>query len=201
MEKVKRGYCARSHRSLRSHPCPWKRLWQLPRTTLERLPPSVKSNWRKPFSSATWTSLSSSGLSNLESGTTSLRFSGIRARTCQISIWPPTGCSQAEAFHRPRSHPGPAHFLPEGRVRPSLRYACAAEAGREVGLPRSSVCGRRRLSLAAPVCLGLHCRRWWREGRGGLTDRVCARAGVPAVPAVPLTRGGWRGSAAVWGRP
>ena len=68
--------------------------------------------------------------------------------------------SQAEAFHRPRSHPSPAHFIPPGCGRRGLRYACAARAGREVGRPASSVCRhRRRLSFAAPAPPGLRSRR------------------------------------------
>lgn len=158
--KVKRGHCACSHRpSSHSLPCPWKSLQQLCWRTLERLPPTVKSNGRKPFTSATWTPFSSLGLSNLESNTMRSHFSGIQARVCQLSIWPLTGRSQAEAVHRPRSHPRPAHFIPPGCVRLSLRYACAAGVGREVGRLDSSVCHRRRLSFAALATPGLHCRR------------------------------------------
>lgn len=158
--KVKRGYCACSHRlSPHSFPCPWKSPQQLSWRTLEWLPPTVKSNGRKPFMSATWTPSSSSGLYSLEANTMRSRFSGIQAGVCQLLIWPLTGWSQAEAFHRPRSHPSPAHFSPPGCVRLNLRYACAAGAGREVGRLDSSVCHRRRLSFAALAALGLHCRR------------------------------------------
>lgn len=102
---------------------------------------------------------SSPGLSNLEPHTMRLHASGIQAGVCQFSIWPLTGRSQTEAFHRPRSHPSPAYFVPPGCVCLGLFYACAAGAGREVGRPASSVCHRCRLCSAALAPLGLRCRR------------------------------------------
>ncbi|KAL4676170.1 hypothetical protein H8959_010315 [Pygathrix nigripes] len=137
---------------------------QISGRTLEWLPPTVKSNRRKSFLSATWTPFSSSGLSNQDAETTRLRFSGIQAVVCQLLIWPLTGRPQAEAFHRPRSHPGPAHFVPPGCVRPALRYACAGWASWEVGQTESSVCRRRcrlilSLTLVTPAVLWLCCWR------------------------------------------
>lgn len=178
---------------------PWTSPQQLSRRSLERLPPTVKSSGRKLFVSATWTPFSSSGLSNLEADTMRACFSGIQARVCQLSIWPLTGRSQVEAFHRPRSHPSPAHFVPPGCVGLSLRYACAAGAGREVGQPDSSVCHRRRLSftaLATQGCIGGVSRERGREG----TDGACVRGG-PRSPS-SSSRAGWAvGVSSSRGRP
>lgn len=163
--KVRRGHCACPHRpSSQSLPCLGTSPQQLSWKTLERLPPTLKSSGRKPFLSATWTPFSSSGLCSSEANTMPSRFSGNRAGSCQLSIWPPTGRCPAEAFHRPRSHPSPAHVVPPGCVRRGLRYACAAGAGREVGRPGSSVCRRHRrrrcrVRLAAAAAPGLHWRR------------------------------------------
>lgn len=147
---------------------------QLSRTTSERLPPTVKSNGRKSFLSATWTPFYSSGLSNLEGDTMRLRLSRIQTEVCQLSIWPLTGRSPAEAFHRPRSHLSPAHYVPPGCARLSLRYACAAGADREVGRLGSSVAhsssGLRLLALRGCVA-SVSCAR----GRDG-TDGACVRA-------------------------
>lgn len=168
-------------------------------TILEWVPPTVKSNGQNLFRFATWTLFSSSGLSNLEANITSLCFSGIQARVCQLSIWPLTGRSQAEAFHRPTSHPSPAHFVSPGCVHLGLFYACAVGAGREVGLLESSVCGcRRRLSFATPAtpgCVAGVSRVRVREG----TDGACVR-GASCSPS-SSSRGWTAGSAAVAGGP
>lgn len=147
---------AHAHTAL-SHPSHRMLPRQLCRTTLERFLPTMKSKGWKLFLSATWTSFSSPGLSNLEAHT--MRLPGIQAGVCQFSIWPLTGRSQTEAFHRPRSHPSSAHFVPQGCVCLGLFYAGAAGAGREVGRPASSVCHRRRLCSAALAPPGLRCRR------------------------------------------
>lgn len=160
LEKGKRGHCACSHGPFSLFlPCHRMSQRQLCRKTLERFPPTMKSKGWKLFLSATWTPFSSPGLPNLEADTMRLCVSGIQAGVCQSSTWPLTGRAQTEAFHRPRSHPSPAHFVPQGCVCLGLFYACAAGAGREVGRPASSVCHRRRLCSAALAPPGMRSRR------------------------------------------
>lgn len=141
---------------------------------------------------------SSPGLSNLEPHTMRLHASGIQAGVCQFSIWPLTGRSQTEAFHRPRSHPSPAYFVSPGCVCLGLFYACAAggpsggtaRVFRVPPLPPLLCC-----SCPSGASLPALATRGEERGR---TERACA--GLPAVPAVPLA--GWTtGSAAVGGGP
>lgn len=157
MLEVKRGHCACSHRLAHSSlPSPWTSLPQLSRTTLERLPPTVKSNERKRFPSKTWPPFPPSGLPNLEANTMCLCSSGVQASACQLSIWPLTGRSPADAFHRPRSHPSPAHFVPPAASASVLATpARPGLAGRWAGgfflVPPSLPL------LAAPATPGQHC--------------------------------------------
>lgn len=82
----------------------------------------------------------------------------------------------------------PAHVAPPAGARPGLPHACATGAGREVGWPRlpcaAAAAGAAPLALASRVpalaALTARARAKEREARGG----------VPAVPVVPLARGG-----------
>lgn len=159
---------AHEHRALpRSHRSPSTLRQQLCQTSVDRFPPTVKPNWRKPVPSATWNlslpflrsiPLASGHLTPSASQGFASRQNG-RRQACGSG-----GFSLAKISY------GPAHFLPLCCARSGLRYACAAGAGRLAG--GSSVCRRRCFSRAIFAALGLRRRRWRREGREG-TGRAC----------------------------
>lgn len=177
---------AHAHRALpRSHRSPLTLPQQSCQTSVDRFPPTVKPNWRKPVPSATW-NLSLPFLRSfpLASG----HLTPLFLRILPVVKMAADRLVEAGAFHWPSSRTAPPTF--SLWVAPALGSATHARRGRaglRAGLPCVAVAASAVLPLLLWSCAaGVGGAR---EGRGP-EGRVCARTRGAAVLAVPLARGG-----------